>query len=94
MVIQSFWPKDHRGSVCNGGIRVNSEFCSTTGSMRARYVQGMSLPIVGWGGQDNSLPKTHQHPFALLNAKAEAPSQPKPVHLVGGRRRATPKNPT
>lgn len=49
--------------------------------MHARYMQGMSLPSVGWGGQDKSLPETHQHPFALL-----------PVHLVRGRRQATQKS--
>lgn len=62
--------------------------------MHARYVQGMSLPSVGWGGQVDSLPETHQQPFAFLNAKAETASQPKPVHLVRDRRWATLKNPT
>lgn len=64
MVIQSFWPKDPGGSICNGRIRVNSEFCSTSGNMHARYVQGMSLPVADRGDGITPSPKptsTHLH---------------------------------
>lgn len=61
--------------------------------MHAKYVQVVSLLSVDWEGHNNSLLETHQHPFAVLNAKAETPSQPQPAQQITGRRQPTLKNP-
>lgn len=50
---------------------------------------GMSVPSAGCKRKGNSCPEIHQHPCALVSAKAETPSQPKAVLLVKGRTWAT-----